>query len=109
MTLEQRRRRRLKENVIVGSSVGLKGGITSGGRYLALFKSRLDPDVEPNVVKQFISENFEIQVECTKLKTKYDSYSSFKVEGYCNYPSLFVESSKWPENILLKKFYNSKH
>ena len=78
MTLVQRRRRRRKENVIVGSSVGLKGGIKSRGRYLSLFISRLDPDVEPNIVKQFISENFEIQVECTKLKTRYDSYSSFK-------------------------------
>ena len=109
MTKVQRRRRRRKENVIVGSSVGLKGGIKSRGRYLSLFISRLDPDVEPNVVKQFISENFEIQVECTKLKTRYDSYSSFKVEGYCNDPSIFLESSKWPENILVKKFYNSKH
>ena len=47
-------------------------------------------------------------LECTKLKTKYDTYSSYKVEGYCKDPKILFESSKWPENILLKRFFKPK-
>ena len=108
MTLVQRKRRGRKDNVILGSSSKYKGNIKSRGRYVSLFVSRLDPGIEPMELNSYIRDNFHVELECTKLKTRYDTYSSFKVEGHCADPGIFLDPSKWPVDILVKKFFKPR-
>ena len=106
--VQQPKRRQRRNAVIVGTCDGQNRTIKSRGRFMSLFISRLDPDIEPDLLETYIKDNFNVVLECTKLKTKYDTYSSYKVEGYCKDPKIFFEASKWPENILVKRFFKPK-
>ena len=79
--------------------------VRSKGRFVSFFVSRLDPEVEVTQLQDYVKNQFNVEFNCEKLRTRYDSYSSFKIEGYCKDPKMFYDSSKWPENFLVKKFY----
>ena len=107
MTLVQRKRRGRKDNVILGSSSRYKGNIKSRGE-ICIIVCLKDQDIEPMELKSYMRDNFHVELECTKLKTRYDTYSSFKVEGHCADPGIFLDPSKWPVDILVKKFFKPR-
>ena len=71
-----------------------------------VFISRLSPDTAEKEISDYAKAQFPLSshVECTKLKTKYNTYSSFKVviSGIPFKESLSLEN--WPEGVLVR-FY----
>ncbi|KAL3272259.1 hypothetical protein HHI36_022740 [Cryptolaemus montrouzieri] len=57
-----------------------KFSLTIAEQQSCLFLSGLDPDIEPEEVKEYIDTTFKISSKCEKMKTKKDRFkSSFKV------------------------------
>ena len=51
-----------------------------GGRSLSVFISRLDPTVSIDELSLYIKSEHSLDAKCEKLKTKHDSYASFKID-----------------------------
>ena len=75
---------------------------------MSLFISRLDPDCDHLELEQYIKSKFDIELVCTRLETKYDTYASFKAEGYCKNPTMFYNPDMWPESILVRRYFKSR-
>ena len=63
------------------------------------------------------AENRMKVIDCSKLETKFDSYSSFKVTGYVPKDTLqdngekvtsIMDDSLWPDGVLVRPFYEKK-
>lgn len=74
-----------------------------------IFVTRFDPSTSADELTKFVKTQFEnaSAVACTQLVTKYQSYASFKVaiRGIPIKECLNVE--RWPEGVLVKKFFSS--
>jgi uncharacterized coiled-coil protein SlyX len=100
-------KKRRRQNLVVGKAG--QTGLSSKGRFVSLFVSRLEPDIEAEKIQTYIKSKFNVTFECEKLKTKYDSYASFKLQGFCVDPSVFYKAENWPENILVRRFFSAKN
>ena len=103
-----RKRIRHKNQMIVGSGSGDNIGLRSKGRFVSLFISRLNPDCDSSEIETYIKSKFDSELKCEKLDTRYDTYASFRAEGYCKNPSIFYDADMWPESVLVRKFFKSR-
>ena len=63
--------------------------------------------VHPDDVGCYIRENFGIEVNSIQqLEIKTDRYKAFKVSAAFHDRDKLFESDKWPENIIVDKFFN---
>ena len=92
--------RRRNQNMVVGKAKGK--GLGGRGRFVSLFVSRFEPDVETEKVKQYVNSTFDVNFECEKHNTRYNSYASFNIYKYCSDTSKFYSAENWPENILVR-------
>lgn len=81
-----------------------------------LFISRLDPSTTTIEIESFLLNNLKIKnAKCTKLKTKYLTYSSFHLSINADDYVKVHHEDVWPEGILIKNFvgklidHNSKN
>ena len=95
---------------IIGSGESrLSGGIQAApirGRHSntgGLFVSRLAPNTSSSSLKRHIKESCNITAHCVAIKTKYDSYCSFRVFAESNLNRL-LDSSVWPTGVLVRDF-----
>ena len=74
-----------------------------------IFVSRFHPDVLESEIKQFDQTRFKsaTTVIVEKLKTKFDSYSSFKISIAGVPAKECLDLEQWPTGILVKKFFNT--
>ena len=76
-------------------------------RLMKLFVSRLLPDTTEKDMSTYLKEEVGVDAKCIKLKTKFDTYASFKIEINCE-PSLDVYSPDiWPKGLLVKRFFEN--
>ncbi len=78
------------------------------GRHTAVFLSRLDPDTKCDDIIEYARDNLKMSITCEKLQTKFDTYSSFKIDVTCIDPSTLLNCDKWPAGVLIRKFYVKK-
>ena len=75
-----------------------------------IFATRFQPDITESDIKSYITNEFSDaeSISIEKLKTKYNTYSSFKISiiGISLKDALNEES--WPEDIFVKRFYAPK-
>ena len=76
------------------------------GRYAAVFVSRLLPDTTTQQMEAFVQEAHHLVSKCSKLETKHDSYSSFKIEVTCDNIADIYDAGKWPEGAYVRRYYN---
>ena len=78
-----------------------------------VFVSQLNPDTSESDMTYFVKLQFpqDTNVTCTKLKTKFDSYSSFRImlNGINFKDSLKLNPESWPSGVLIKRFYSLAH
>ena len=72
-----------------------------------VFISRLKPDTSNLEIESFAKTQFShaISISCTKLNTKYDSYSSFHITLTGITFSESVNLENWPEGVLVKRLF----
>ena len=72
----------------------------------SLFISRLGPDVSASDVETYLQGHLKLaSLTCTKLKTKFNSYSSFHVSVMEDDFLLVNDSAAWPNGCLIAPFY----
>ena len=76
-----------------------------------IFVSRFEPHTTIDSVENYVKPQFSDckSVTCSKLSTRYSSYTSFKIvmHGISLQDALNLDN--WPEEILLKTFYSVLH
>ena len=74
-----------------------------------IFVLRFHPDVLESEIKQFAQTRFKSAstVIVEKLKTKFDSYSSFKISIAVVPAKECLDLKQWPTGILVKKIFNT--
>ena len=72
-----------------------------------MFATRFHPETSEDEITSFVASQFSgaKDIKCKKLKTKFDSYSSFRISisSISFKDSLGVEN--WPEGIFVKRYY----
>lgn len=56
----------------------------------------------------FLKESLNLNAKCEKLKTKFDSYASFKIDVMCNDVNAFYNAENWPEGTFVRRFFSQK-
>ena len=104
-TVVKRKRTATKPKAVIGTKCAttLKA---KAGRFTAVFVSRLDPDTTEDDMERYVRETHNLKSTCSKLRSKHDSYASFKVEVFCQNLSDFYSPDKWPAGIYLRRFFN---
>jgi hypothetical protein len=75
-------------------------------RTKALFVSRFSPEVTSADVEKSLKEQLELaSLKCTKLKTKYSSYSSFHISVSEDDFHLINNTDVWPTGCLITPYY----
>lgn len=74
-------------------------------RVSAVFVSRLDPDTTESDLQNWIDENFRAPVIIDKIRTKFDSYSSFRVYSRRISAEDLTDPLYWPEGCLLMESF----
>ena len=72
-----------------------------------VFVGRVHINVTETEIKHFIEENFEIEVFAVhKLDIISEVYNAFKVCVKAAVRDMLFDPDKWPEDIIVNKFYN---
>ena len=95
---------------IIGSGERrLSGGIQAAprrgreSRTGGLFVSRLAPSTSASALRRHIKDSCDVTVTCVSIKTKFDSYCSFRVFAEANLERLLTPSV-WPSGVLVREF-----
>ena len=95
---------------IIGSGERrLSGGIQAAprrgreSRTGGLFVSRLAPSTSASALRRHIKDSCDVTVTCVSIKTKFDSYCSFRVFAGANLERLLTPSV-WPSGVLVREF-----
>ncbi|KAL3283721.1 hypothetical protein HHI36_024039 [Cryptolaemus montrouzieri] len=76
-----------------------KFSLTIAEQQSCLFLSGLDPDIEPEEVKEYIDTTFKMSSKCEKMKTKKDRFkSSFKVYVPTDSKQQVLNENMWERN-----------
>jgi hypothetical protein len=80
--------------------------ITKPERSEALFVSRFNPEVTVDDVHKSLKQQLRLKkLVCTRLKTKFNSYSSFHISVMEDEFSLINKTGVWPSACLITPYY----
>jgi hypothetical protein len=75
-------------------------------RTKALFVSRFSPEVTTDDVQKSLKEQLSLKMlDCTRLKTKFNSYASFHISVTEDEFPLINDASVWPSECLIAPYY----
>jgi len=99
-----------KEKItLVGASTGHHGVIKTANppqKRKALFVSRLSPEIKAIDIEGYLDGIVEgLNCKCIKLKTRFDSYSSFWVDAPEDMFSKVFRTEVWPEGSIISEFF----
>ena len=77
-------------------------------RMANVFASRFDPDVTDDEVKNYLKEKLQLEMTVEKVKTRFNTYSSFHIICYCENPEVFMQEEIWPERTYVRWWRNDK-
>lgn len=77
-------------------------------RMANVFASRFEPDVSAEQVKAYLEEKLNLELNVEKVKTRFDTYSSFHVVCHCDNPEIFMDEELWPERTYVRWWREEK-
>lgn len=106
----QKRQRQLrsKTNIVTGTASSSSSLIKASQPVRRVFVTRLDPGTQIMDIENLVHSNSDYEVSVEKLKTKYNSYSSFVITCHGNEERDFImRPDIWPIGTLIKPFYTA--
>lgn len=98
------RKKSRKRKPIIGTNNNIdRCNIKAVGKCEWIFVSRLAPEVSKIDLENFLLD-FDVKAECIELKTKYNSYRSFKVGVSSDLTSKLLSAGFWPSGTLVREF-----
>ncbi|XP_070573533.1 uncharacterized protein [Ptychodera flava] len=112
-TMVKRRNRRATSKMrstVTGANTTMSTSLKAANVYppAELFVSRLQPNTTGTDIIQHLNKLGFIDIKAETLKTKYDSYASFKIITTADNSKALMNSSIWPSGILVRRFYPAK-
>ena len=97
------RRRRPRRCIITGSKSGTS--LRSVAQKVQIFVSRLEPDLLPSTLKDYVKEIIDDDCEVEKRSTRYPSYSSFVVTCDFRHKESLLNPEEWEDGVIIRRFY----
>ena len=98
-----------KKPIIMGKGKDIKTSIQPATKRIprkAIFVTRLDPNTSIENIEKHIKSNIGIaSTVCSKIKTKYETYSSFHISTEEPDMDKILDPNVWPEGVLITEFY----
>ena len=105
-TLVQRKKRRPP---LIGKRNDSALSVIKGKRS-KVFISRLSPESTSKDIEDFINKTFKVShITCEKLKTKHNSYASFKIDMVVTDSTNVFLPENWPDGVLVRKYFTPKN
>ena len=103
----RRKRTRKRVDTVIGRKPVTRLGICPRARKFEAFVSRLGPDVTIDAVQEFCRSIINEDCKVEKLKTKFSTYSSFKIT--CNRwkKEALLNPDSWESGVFIRPFYTS--
>ena len=74
-------------------------------REARVFASRFSPDLDAASLQAYLQDKCNLKVQCERLMTRKDTYSSFKISAECQHPRELLDPHLWPEGTYVRRFY----
>ena len=102
-------RKKLPSKATIGSSESSYLA-ASKARPASIFITRLAASTSEEHVKKHLEDFSLVPTQIEKLKTKFETYSSYRVVIELGNKALkdVLESKQWPKHVLVRKFYETK-
>ena len=117
--LPQRTVRSSNKHVVGASTTNKRLKSTVTTRSVDIFVSRLAPETTQNDVTTFaydvLNKENDGSITCTKLKSKFDGYSSYHVSVVVNSVDMkrtidqMMSVEAWPEGLLVRRYFKPKN
>ena len=82
--------------------------VINNKKFKKVFVSRLGPHTTEEDMQSYLKDELEVDSKCTKLKTRFDTYSSFKIEAQCCEGIDLLDPGMWPAGLLVKQFFEKR-
>ena len=89
---------------VTGKKIGTNLRAVVPVRKASVFVSRLSPDLPSEDLRTYVANIVDSEVSVEKLRSKYDSYSSFAITFDFKYKEKMLCPDEWPEGILIRPF-----
>ena len=98
-------RRRGRRPVVVGSKDGTNLRSVIQVKNVRVFISRLEANISIATIKEYVDNMIGDECKVERLKTKYDSYSSFLVTCGLRYKDTVMNPEEWQVGVLIRPFF----
>ena len=71
----------------------------------SVFVSRLDPETFVNVLSEHVYSTIKLKLKGIKLRSRYDTYASFRIFAPNNEVDKLLVPSIWPKGAIVRQFY----
>ena len=103
----KRSRKRSNNDTVIGRKPINHLGTCARTSRCHVFVSRLGPDVSVLAVKEFCQSMLDEDCEVLKLKTKYATYTSFKITCNIWKKEVILNPDSWEAGVFVRPFYVS--
>lgn len=91
------------KTAIIGTSTD-KPGLKGSARPHPIYVGRLKPDTKPTDVKEYIYKHIGIRVPCEQIRTRNESYASFKIYVDKGHLERVFDPKCWPAEVMVNYF-----
>ena len=92
-------------DVITGSKAGTRLASVAQTRKVQIFVSRLEPDLLPTTLKDYVREIIDDECAVEKLNTRFPSYSSFVVTCDFGHLESVLNPEEWEDGVIIRRFF----
>ena len=103
--VSNRRARRRQRSVILGRNTATNIRSVPQVKKVRVFVSRLEANLTPNVLEDFVKNLISDDCSVMRLKTKFPSYSSYLVSCDFRHKDTVMNPDEWGEGILIRPFF----
>ena len=97
-----------KRKEVIRGSKRVNGSFKSTVSNCDLYIGKCDSSVTNSIITSYIRDENDIDVVACECLNEYNGVKSFKVTLSFDNRNKLLSSSMWPENIVVRKFYNKK-
>lgn len=77
-------------------------------KLVSVFATKFSPDLDAETLSEYLSEKLCRDVNCQRIDTASNRYSSFKVCAECNEVAEMFNPELWPEDSVVRRYYEPR-
>lgn len=77
-------------------------------KLVSVFATKFSPDLDAETLSEYLSGQIGRSVNCQRIVTAGNRYSSFKVSAECNEVNEMYKPELWPEGSIVRRYYEPR-